>query len=126
MTFSPASHASELPSGSRARTSTSETAPGPAKMYMHRRASTTARSPKSSTRPHGIEPLTPPPSPPFNAVTAAEQCRAMDGYVSFANIAGLGVPAGEDEEEAAEAAPHSRWLKWLSLGSRHAEGAASR
>ncbi len=73
---------------------------------------------QSKPLPNGINLLTPPPTPPFNAVNAAAQCRAMDGYVSFANIEGLGVPQGEeDEQRSEEAKEHGRWLKWLSLGA---------
>ena len=63
-------------------------------------------------------PLTPPPTPPFNARIAAEQCKAMDGYVSFADIEGLGVPEGENDElDADEVTKRQRagWLKWPSL-----------
>ncbi|OJT12501.1 hypothetical protein TRAPUB_10978, partial [Trametes pubescens] len=60
-------------------------------------------------------PLTPPPSPPFNAHHAATHIKGMDGYVSFANIEGLGVPDGTDDE--AENASRSRWFQWLHLNS---------
>ncbi|EPS97174.1 hypothetical protein FOMPIDRAFT_1018403 [Fomitopsis schrenkii] len=56
-------------------------------------------SPRSQSSANPLSPLTPPPTPPFNARTAAEQCRAMDGYVSFANIEGLGVPEGAVDED---------------------------
>lgn len=116
MTFSPVSHASELPAGSRARTMTASTAPP--NMYTHRRSVSYSpqvlRTPKSSTKPmstHGVEPLTPPPSPPFNPIAAAAQCKAMDGYVSFANV-GLDIPDGEDDEQSEEDTSAHRWLKW--------------
>ncbi|KDQ55655.1 hypothetical protein JAAARDRAFT_59641 [Jaapia argillacea MUCL 33604] len=35
----------------------------------------------------------------FNAQTASQLCRQMDGYVSFRNVEGLGVPPEEDLEE---------------------------
>jgi len=38
----------------------------------------------------------------------------MDGYVSFANIEGLGSPPEEDVESM-EAGRHHPWLKWLGL-----------
>lgn len=63
-------------------------------------------------------PLTPPPTPPFNARVAAAQCKAMDGYVSFADIEGLGVPNGEvDDADADDEVKRARagWLKWLPL-----------
>ncbi|KAI0798685.1 hypothetical protein BC629DRAFT_240871 [Irpex lacteus] len=47
---------------------------------------------------HVIDPLTPPPTPPFNARTAAAQCKAMDGY---------------DEYDDDEAKRRGHWLKWF-------------
>ena len=38
----------------------------------------------------------------------------MDGYVSFANVEGLGSPP-EDDMESTEAGRHHAWLKWLGL-----------
>jgi len=38
----------------------------------------------------------------------------MDGYVSFANVEGLGSPP-EDDMESVEAGRNSAWLKWLGL-----------
>lgn len=76
-------------------------------------------SPAKSAHRHLSGPLTPPPTPPFNARTAAEQLKKMDGYVSFANIEGLGCPDdldGENEEEEEDRNRGARWLKWLSLG----------
>lgn len=58
-----------------------------------------------------VSPLTPPPTPPFNARAAAAACKAMDGYVSFADVQGLGVPAGEDPEE--EEGEKRGWRRWL-------------
>lgn len=63
-------------------------------------------------------PLTPPPSPPFNARQAAAQCKAMNGYISFANIEGLGVPEGSDEEVDDEAKSRSRWFQWLHISGK--------
>ncbi|KAI0784666.1 hypothetical protein C8Q75DRAFT_377439 [Abortiporus biennis] len=87
----------------------------------------------SSPRHRNLGPLTPPPTPPshgrsastsspqytpFNAREAAAQCRAMNGYVSFANVEGLGVPDEylNDDPEDDEAKGRGRWLKWLSIG----------
>jgi hypothetical protein len=41
-------------------------------------------------------------------------CRRIDGYVSFANVEGLGSPPEEDGEFV-EAGRHNAWLKWLGL-----------
>lgn len=41
-------------------------------------------------------------------------CRRIDGYVSFANVEGLGSPP-EDDIESVEAGRHHAWLKWLGL-----------
>ncbi|KAL1945847.1 hypothetical protein VTO73DRAFT_1849 [Trametes versicolor] len=74
---------------------------------------------KSSSPPSqngSVGPLTPPPSPPFNARHAAAQIKGMDGYVSFANIEGLGIPEGVDDE-AEDANSRSRWFQWLHLNS---------
>ena len=85
-------------------------------------------SPRSSHKPMSSRmgstasstgPLTPPPSPPFNARQAAAQCRAMDGYVSFANIEGLGIPEGSDEDTDEDAKSRSRWFQWLQLKSNN-------
>lgn len=55
------------------------------------------------------QPLFPPTSPhspnrPFNARRASAQCRAIEGYVSFANVEGLGVP----DEPGSPTSPHSQ------------------
>ena len=43
----------------------------------------------------------------------------MDGYVSFADIEGLGVPAGEVDDLEDDDVKRSRgWLKWLSLNNK--------
>ncbi|KAI0769427.1 hypothetical protein BD413DRAFT_84315 [Trametes elegans] len=65
----------------------------------------------------GVSPLTPPPSPPFNVRQAAAQVKGMDGYISFANIEGLGVPGGSDEDSEDDARSRSRWFQWLHLNS---------
>ncbi|KAJ1304460.1 hypothetical protein OPQ81_005607 [Rhizoctonia solani] len=40
-------------------------------------------------------PITPPPSPPFDASRIALQLRDQEGYVSFADVQGLGIPSEE-------------------------------
>ncbi|KAI0743647.1 hypothetical protein C8Q80DRAFT_1272310 [Daedaleopsis nitida] len=85
-------------------------------------------SPRSTHKPlsskkgsvSSVGPLTPPPSPPFNARQAAAQCKAMDGYISFATIEGLGVPEGSDEEADEEAKSRSRWFQWLHISGKTA------
>ena len=41
-------------------------------------------------------------SPQFNARKASARCRAIEGYVSFASVEGLGEPAEVDDEEDEE------------------------
>lgn len=86
-------------------------------------------SPRSTRRPlstqkyassRGVSPLTPPPSPPFNAHQAAAQCKAMDGYISFANIEGLGVPDESDDETDEDVKSRSRWFQWLHITGKTA------
>ncbi|KAI0829782.1 hypothetical protein BC628DRAFT_1067827 [Trametes gibbosa] len=74
----------------------------------------TSRRQTHSPTPHkgGVGPLTPPPSPPFDVSQAAAHVKNMDGYISFANIEGLGVPHEADEDEKSR----SRWFQWLSSG----------
>jgi len=113
------------------RASFSSVRPQPATLNFPARSPPTSNAPlRSPSTPHkalgspgsshnGISPLTPPPTPPFNARTAAEQCRAMDGYVSFANIEGLGVPEGEDDDdiEGEDGKGRGRWWQWLTITS---------
>ncbi|KAI0708937.1 hypothetical protein C8T65DRAFT_740002 [Cerioporus squamosus] len=106
-------------------------ASSPSSPHTHSRALHMAShaSPRSSHRPlssqrgssaSSASPLTPPPSPPFNARQAAAQCRAMDGYISFSTIEGLGVPEGSDEEAEEEAKSRSRWFQWLHISGKTA------
>lgn len=59
------------------------------------------------------EPLTPPPTPPFNARTASEVCKRMDGYVSFASVQGLGEPPGMDMDAEDNEIGSRAWTKWF-------------
>ncbi|RDX55230.1 hypothetical protein OH76DRAFT_1397626 [Lentinus brumalis] len=104
---------------------------GPSSPRAHSRALHMASraSPRSAHRPlssqggssaSNASPLTPPPSPPFNARQAAAQCRAMDGYISFATIEGLGVPEGNDDDSDEEAKSRSRWFQWLHISGKTA------
>ena len=61
------------------------------------------------------EPMTPPPTPPFNARTASEVCKRMNGYVSFANVEGLGEPPGMDIDADPSEEASSRWGRWLRM-----------
>lgn len=94
--------------------STSNSATDLARVYStatYRRESRAQRSSPSSPP----EPLTPPPTPPFNARTASEACKRVDGYVSFASVEGLGEPPGMDmdaeEAEDGKLAWTRRWLR---------------
>lgn len=72
----------------------------------------------------GRRPPKTPSSPSFDARTASAMCRRIDGYVSFANVEGLGSPP-EDDIESVEAGRHHAWLKWLGLKqAAGAEGVA--
>ena len=63
------------------------------------------------------EPMTPPPTPPFNARTASEVCKRMDGYVSFASVEGLGEPPGLDMDgrEATSEEGLRKWGRFLRV-----------
>ena len=63
------------------------------------------------------EPLTPPPTPPFNAQTASEMCKRMSGYVSFANVEGLGEPPGMDIDSDEGEENAKRWGRWWRMWS---------
>lgn len=75
-----------------------------------RRNSSRRQSPESPP-----ELLTPPPTPPFDARTAAETCKRMDGYVSFASVEGLGEPPGLDMDSDDSEEGLRRWAKWLRM-----------
>ncbi|QRW08356.1 hypothetical protein RhiLY_07355 [Ceratobasidium sp. AG-Ba] len=53
--------------------------------------------------------MTPPPSPPFDANQISLQLREKEGYVSFADVQGLGVPNGVDEEDQELERGRGRW-----------------
>ncbi|OCB88394.1 hypothetical protein A7U60_g4435 [Sanghuangporus baumii] len=74
------------------------------------------------------EPLTPPPTPPFNARIASEVCKRIDGYVSFASVEGLGEPPGLDidSDEGEEGLKKwGRWLRSLPMPFRNGSGCNS-
>ncbi|KAI0268905.1 hypothetical protein BGY98DRAFT_1101407 [Russula aff. rugulosa BPL654] len=57
--------------------------------------------------------VTPPPTPPtFDARGAAAKLRTIDGYVSFANVEGLGGPPGVEEELTEEDRRRGTWWPW--------------
>ncbi|THH12783.1 hypothetical protein EW146_g7367 [Bondarzewia mesenterica] len=90
------------------------------------------RSPVSSTYatlPSSTGPITPPPSPPFNVQSAAAKLRAMNGYVSFANVEGLGLPPGmddgaDDDDDGEEMRGIRGWFK-TTFSGRARSGSAS-
>ncbi|CAE6404376.1 unnamed protein product [Rhizoctonia solani] len=57
-------------------------------------------------------PITPPPTPPFDANRIALQLRDQEGYVSFADVQGLGIPAEELEPVDTERG-RGKW--WTTL-----------
>lgn len=72
------------------------------------------RSPNSSI---SLHPITPPPSPPFDAKMASLALRDREGYVSFSDVEGLGEPMhldGDDSEQSEDG--RSRW--WGLVGKR--------
>ena len=57
--------------------------------------------------------VTPPPTPPtFDARGAAAKLRTIDGYVSFANVEGLGGPPGVDDEVTDDDRRRGLWWPW--------------
>ncbi|CAE6431392.1 unnamed protein product [Rhizoctonia solani] len=52
-------------------------------------------------------PITPPPSPPFDAKRIALQLRDREGYVSFADVQGLGIPS--EELDTADDRTRAKW-----------------
>ncbi|KAH9957301.1 hypothetical protein BC827DRAFT_1157303 [Russula dissimulans] len=57
--------------------------------------------------------VTPPPTPPtFDVRGAAAKLRTIDGYVSFANVEGLGGPPGREEEVMEDEARRGTWWPW--------------
>jgi len=94
----------------RAAHSSTAHADAPHPHPQHRSSNEGSYSPASPD-----ELLTPPSTPPFNAWTASEMCKRMDGYVSFANVEGLGEPPGLDiDGDAVEGAEGLRkWGKWF-------------
>jgi len=57
--------------------------------------------------------VTPPPTPPsFDARGAAAKLRTIDGYVSFANVEGLGGPPGTEEEVMEDESRRGMWWPW--------------
>lgn len=67
-----------------------------------RRVSVPRHNSKESDETSFNDPLTPPPSPPFNAQTASRLCKDIEGVVHFSDIEGLGAPPGLTEEELEE------------------------
>jgi hypothetical protein len=58
---------------------------------------------------------------------ASEVCKRMEGYVSFANVEGLGEPAGLDMDESATTSEESqgkwgRFLRVWPFNSHHSNG----
>lgn len=93
------------------------------------RSPTSAHQSLPSPQSTHVSPLTPPPTPPslFDARTAAAQCRAMNGYVSFANVQGLGVPDGaeDDVDEGEEEKGRGRWWGFLQIASKRRSDSTS-
>ncbi|TDL25940.1 hypothetical protein BD410DRAFT_800583 [Rickenella mellea] len=99
---------------STTNSSTSDLTKSKSSLVDHDRGTGTSTSNASSPR-SPMVPITPPPTPPFNARIASEVCKRMDGYVSFASIEGLGEPPGMNisADEAMEAP--AAWKRWLRV-----------
>ena len=87
--------------------------------------------PSSRTQPHHYhghtQQATPPPTPPaFDARNASAKLRSIDGYVSFANVEGLGVPPGVDEDATEEEKRRGSWWQWRGRERSGSLGTASR
>lgn len=63
--------------------------------------------------------ITPPPSPPFDARTASALLRSREGYVSFADVQGLGdmrIDGGDDDNDGEEEdESEGRGKRWWGL-----------
>ncbi|QRW21401.1 hypothetical protein RhiXN_06390 [Rhizoctonia solani] len=57
-------------------------------------------------------PITPPPSPPFDAKRIALQLRDREGYVSFADVQGLGIPSEELDTPDTDRSRAKWWSLW--------------
>ncbi|KAF8706182.1 hypothetical protein RHS03_05084, partial [Rhizoctonia solani] len=57
-------------------------------------------------------PITPPPSPPFDAKRIALQLRDREGYVSFADVQGLGIPSEELDTADTDRSRAKWWSLW--------------
>lgn len=77
-----------------------------------------------------LPPHTPNTMSTFNARKASETCRMMEGYVSFANVEGLGTPPdGVDDEDKDEEKDRddkrgrslSAWARRLFVGIGHGQ-----
>ena len=65
-------------------------------------------------------------SPQFNARKASARCRAIEGYVSFASVEGLGEPAEVDDEEDEEERGRTRGRGSVNAGGGVLVGALRR
>jgi hypothetical protein len=64
-------------------------------------------------QPRHRQQATPPPTPPaFDARNASAKLRSIDGYVSFANVEGLGRPPGLDEDATEDEKRRGSWWAW--------------
>ncbi|KAG9102489.1 hypothetical protein FRC06_001965 [Ceratobasidium sp. 370] len=79
----------------------------PPPMSRSRTSPAISRSSRPSTT--SPSPITPPPSPPFDANRIALQLRDREGYVSFADVQGLGVPHDADEDDVDPERGRGRW-----------------
>lgn len=98
---------------------------GRARNHTHPGTNNLPPPPHHHTQPHHYhgqtQQVTPPPTPPaFDARNASAKLRSIDGYVSFANVEGLGVPPGVDEDATEEEKRRGSWWQWR--GGRERSG----
>ncbi|KZO98772.1 hypothetical protein CALVIDRAFT_525772 [Calocera viscosa TUFC12733] len=90
------SHATATPRSPESKPPLSRAQTAPAAAALRARPQLARPRKTLPTRPG--QPITPPPSPPFDAHSTALLLKNREGYVSFRDLEGLGAPADEDED----------------------------
>ncbi|KZT61976.1 hypothetical protein CALCODRAFT_304257 [Calocera cornea HHB12733] len=115
------SHATATPRSPDSKPTLSRAHTSPAAPTLRRATTTVTRS--TLSRPHktasclsGTQPITPPPSPPFDAHSTALLLKNREGYVSFRDLEGLGAPADEDEHDDKDGDNARGRPWWIPIG----------